>query len=26
VKGLRSGDVWDELMQLGVRCARAGAA
>lgn len=24
-KGLRSGDVWDELMQLGVRCARAGA-
>ncbi len=25
VKGLRSGDVWDELMQLGVRCARAGA-
>ena len=24
VKGLRSGDVWDELMQLGVRCARAG--
>jgi len=26
VKGLRSGDVWDELLQLGVRCARAGAA
>ncbi len=26
VKGLRSGDVWDELMQLGVRCARAGAS
>ena len=26
VKGLRSGDVWDELMQLGVKCARAGAA
>jgi len=26
VKGLRSGDVWDELMQLGVRCARAGTA
>ena len=25
VKGLRSGDVWDELMQLGVRCARTGA-
>jgi len=25
VKGLRSGDVWDELMQLGVRCSRAGA-
>jgi len=25
VKGLRSGDVWDELLQLGVRCARAGA-
>ena len=24
VKGLRSGDVWDELMQLGVKCARAG--
>jgi DNA polymerase-3 subunit delta len=25
VKGLRQGDVWDELMQLGIRCARAGA-
>ena len=25
VKGLRSGDVWDELTQLGVRCSRAGA-
>jgi DNA polymerase-3 subunit delta len=25
VKGLRSGDVWDELLQLGVKCARAGA-
>ena len=25
VKGLRKGDVWDELLQLGVRCARAGA-
>jgi DNA polymerase-3 subunit delta len=25
VKGLRQGDVWDELLQLGVRCARAGA-
>jgi DNA polymerase III subunit delta len=24
VKGLRSGDVWDELLHLGVRCARAG--
>ena len=24
VKGLRSGDVWDELLQLGVRCARIG--
>ncbi|MBI1175151.1 MAG: DNA polymerase III subunit delta [Sideroxydans sp.] len=24
-KGLRRGDVWDELLQLGVRCARAGA-
>lgn len=24
-KGLRNGDIWDELMQLGVRCARAGA-
>ena len=26
VKGLRPGDVWDELLQLGVRCARAGMA
>jgi len=26
VKGLRDGDVWDELLQLGVRCARAGVA
>lgn len=26
VKGLRDGDAWDELLQLGVRCARAGAA
>lgn len=26
VKGLRRGDVWDELLQLGVRCARAGTA
>ena len=26
VKGLRSGDVWDEIMQLGVRCSRAGAS
>lgn len=25
VKGLRQGDVWDELLQLGVRCARVGA-
>lgn len=25
VKGLRQGDVWDELLQLGMRCARAGA-
>ena len=24
VKGLRQGDVWDELLQLGVRCAMAG--
>lgn len=24
VKGLRHGDVWDELLQLGVRCARVG--
>jgi DNA polymerase-3 subunit delta len=26
IKGLRQGDVWDELLQLGLRCARAGAA
>ena len=26
VKGLRHGDVWDELLQLGLRCARTGAA
>jgi len=26
VKGLRDGDAWDELLQLGVRCARAGQA
>lgn len=26
VKGLRPGDAWDELLQLGVRCARAGMA
>ncbi|MEQ1534012.1 MAG: DNA polymerase III subunit delta [Sideroxydans sp.] len=25
IKGLRDGDVWDELLQLGVRCARVGA-
>jgi DNA polymerase-3 subunit delta len=25
IKGLRQGDVWDELLQLGVRCARVGA-
>lgn len=25
-KGLRRGDVWDELLQLGVRCARVGVA
>ncbi|KAF0205214.1 MAG: DNA polymerase III subunit [Gallionellaceae bacterium] len=25
IKGLRKGDVWDELLQLGVRCARTGA-
>jgi len=24
IKGLRSGDVWDELLQLGVRCAKVG--
>ena len=26
VKGLRTGDAWDELLQLGVRCARAKTA
>ncbi|MDR2195323.1 MAG: DNA polymerase III subunit delta [Gallionellaceae bacterium] len=26
IKGLRDGDVWDELLQLGVKCARVGAA
>jgi DNA polymerase III subunit delta len=26
VKGLRKGDVWDELLQLGVKCARVKAA
>lgn len=26
IKGLRPGDVWSELLQLGVRCARAGTA
>ncbi|MDE2118394.1 MAG: DNA polymerase III subunit delta [Betaproteobacteria bacterium] len=26
IKGLRQGDVWDELLQLGIRCARAKAA
>ncbi len=26
IKGLRPGDLWDELLQLGVRCARAGTA
>ncbi len=26
VKGLRRGDVWDELLQLGIRCARVKAA
>jgi len=25
IKGLRAGDPWDELLHLGVRCARAGA-
>lgn len=25
IKGLRQGDVWDELLQLGIRCARTGA-
>lgn len=24
IKGLRNGDAWDELLQVGVRCARAG--
>lgn len=26
IKGLRNGDAWDELLQLGMRCAKAGAA
>lgn len=26
IKGLRRGDAWDELLQLGVRCAKAGVA
>ncbi len=26
IKGLRPGDAWDDLLQLGARCARAGAA
>jgi len=26
IKGLRRGDVWDELLQLGMRCVRAKAA
>ncbi len=26
IKGLRTGDVWDELLQLGVRCAHAAGA
>ena len=26
IKGLRQGEVWDELLQLGIRCARAKAA
>ncbi|MBI5659939.1 MAG: DNA polymerase III subunit delta [Nitrosomonadales bacterium] len=26
IKGLRPGDAWDELLQLGMRCARANAA
>ena len=26
IKGLRQGDIWDELLQLGMRCARAKAA
>ena len=25
IKGLRHGDVWDELLQLGLRCARVGS-
>ena len=25
IKGLRHGDVWDELLQLGMRCARVGS-
>ena len=26
IKGLRPGDAWDELLQLGIRCARVQAA
>lgn len=26
IKGLRPGDMWDELLQLGVKCAKASAA
>ncbi len=26
IKGLRPGDAWDELLQLGLRCARTGTA
>jgi DNA polymerase-3 subunit delta len=26
IKGLRNGDAWEELLQLGLRCARAGTA
>jgi DNA polymerase-3 subunit delta len=26
IKGLRQGDVWDELLQLGMRCASTGKA
>ena len=26
IKGLRAGDAWDELLQLGIRCARVNAA